>query len=221
MIFCAIILIISVLLLLFYASYNVGSGVYVKAVCRIPTDRKQVMLTFDDGVDEVQTPLVLDVLRRHHVKATFFLVGERAQAHPDIVWRLVAEGHTIGIHTWRHQNMFPFGATATITADLQRTRNLLEQLAGQPVTRFRPPFGVTNPHIGRAVRRLGLTTVGWSIRSHDTNPKRTRADIVQRIERRLHPGAIILLHDNRAESDVLLEKILLMLQKHNYEITNI
>lgn len=221
MIFCAIILIISVLLFLFYASYNVGSGVYVKAVCRIPTDRKQVMLTFDDGVDEVQTPLVLDVLRRHHVKATFFLVGERAQAHPDIVRRLVAEGHTIGIHTWQHRNTFPFGATATITADLQRTRNLLEQLAGQPVTRFRPPFGVTNPHIGRAVRRLGLTTVGWSIRSHDTNPKRTRADIVQRIERRLHPGAIILLHDNRAESDVLLEKILLMLQKHNYEITNI
>lgn len=221
MIFCAIILIISALLFLFYASYNVGSGVYVKAVCCIPTDRKQVMLTFDDGVDEVQTPLVLDVLRRHHVKATFFLVGERAQAHPDIVRRLVAEGHTIGIHTWRHQNTFPFGATATITADLQRTRNLLEQLAGQPVTRFRPPFGVTNPHIGRSVRRLGLTTVGWSIRSHDTNPKRTRADIVQRIERRLHPGAIILLHDNRAESDVLLEKILLMLQKHNYEITNI
>lgn len=221
MIFCAIILIISVLLFLFHASYNVGSGVYVKAVCRIPTDRKQVMLTFDDGVDEVQTPLVLDVLRRHHVKATFFLVGERAQAHPDIVRRMVAEGHTIGIHTWQHRNTFPFGATATITADLKRTRNLLEQLAGQPVTRFRPPFGVTNPHIGRAVRRLGLTTVGWSIRSHDTNPKRTRADIVQRIERRLHPGAIILLHDNRAESDVLLEKILLMLQKHNYEITNI
>lgn len=221
MIFCAIILIISVLLFLSYASYNVGSGVYVKAVCRIPTDRKQVMLTFDDGVDEVQTPLVLDVLQRHHVKATFFLVGERAQAHPDIVRRLVAEGHTIGIHTWQHRNTFPFGATATITADLQRTRNLLEQLAGQPVTRFRPPFGVTNPHIGRAVRRLGLTTVGWSIRSHDTNPKRTRADIVQRIERRLHPGAIILLHDNRAESDVLLEKILLMLQKHNYEIMNI
>lgn len=221
MIFCIIILIISALLFLFYASYNVGSGVYVKAVCRIPTDRKQVMLTFDDGVDEVQTPLVLDVLQRHNVKATFFLVGERAQAHPDIVRRMVAEGHTIGIHTWRHQNTFPFGATATITADLQRTRNLLEQLTGQPVTRFRPPFGVTNPHIGRAVRRLGLTTVGWSIRSHDTNPKRTRTDIVQRIERRLHPGAIILLHDNRAESDVLLEKILLMLQKHNYEITNI
>lgn len=221
MIFCVIILIISALLFLFYASYNVGSGVYVKAVCRIPTDRKQVMLTFDDGVDEVQTPLVLDVLRRHHVKATFFLVGERAQAHPDIVRRLVAEGHTIGIHTWQHRNTFPFGATATITADLQRTRNLLEQLAGQPVTRFRPPFGVTNPHIGRAVRRLGLTTVGWSIRSHDTNPKRTRANIVQRIECRLHPGAIILLHDNRAESDVLLEKILLMLQKHNYEIMNI
>ncbi|MGM9746904.1 MAG: polysaccharide deacetylase family protein [Paludibacteraceae bacterium] len=214
-------MIVSILLFLFYASYNVGSGVYVKAVCRIPTDRKQVMLTFDDGVDEVQTPLVLDVLRRHHVKATFFLVGERAQAHPDIVRRMVAEGHTIGIHTWRHQNTFPLGATATITADLQRTRNLLEQLAGQPVTRFRPPFGVTNPHIGRAVRRLGLTTVGWSIRSHDTNPKRTRTDIVQRIERRLHSGAIILLHDNRAESDVLLEKILLMLQKYNYEITNI
>ena len=104
----AIILIISALTFMFYASYNVGSGVYVKAVCRIPTDQKQVALTFDDGIDRVQTPLVLDVLQRHHIKATFFLVGERAQAHPDIVRRMVAEGHTIGIHTWQHRNTSSF-----------------------------------------------------------------------------------------------------------------
>ena len=217
----AIILIISVLTFMFYASYNVGSGVYVKAVCRIPTDQKQVALTFDDGIDRVQTPLVLDVLQRHHIKATFFLVGERAQAHPDIVRRMVAEGHTIGIHTWQHRNTFPLGSTATITADLQRTRSVLEQLGGQPVTCFRPPFGVTNPPIGKAACRLGLTTVGWSIRSHDTNPKRPRTDIVKRIERRLHPGAIILLHDNRPNSEELLEKILVMLKQHDYTITNL
>ncbi|MGN0186563.1 MAG: polysaccharide deacetylase family protein [Paludibacteraceae bacterium] len=218
MVIVVTILIISVLAFLFYASYSIGSGVYVKALCRVATDKKQIALTFDDGVDGTQTPLVLDVLRRHNVKATFFLVGERAQAHPDIVRRMIAEGHTIGIHTWRHQNTFPFGSTDTIMADLQRTCDLLEQITGQRIILFRPPFGVTNPPIGRAVRRLGLVSVGWNIRSYDTDSKKTRADIVQRIERRLQPGAIVLLHDNRADSEALLEKILVMLKTNEYEI---
>lgn len=214
-----VIAILGVSAFMFYASYNIGSGVYVKAICRIPTDKKEVVLTFDDGVDARQTPLVLDVLRRNNAKACFFVIGEKAAENPDLVRRIVAEGHRIGIHTMRHQGTFPFGSSHQITADLRDTRELLENICGTKIDLFRPPFGVTNPHIGMAVRRLGLKTIGWSIRSYDTDKRRSRTDVAQRIERHLHKGAIILLHDDRTASDLLLEKIFEILNRHEYKVT--
>lgn len=206
---------------LFFASYSLRLGVYVRAVCRLKTDKRAVALTFDDGCDAVQTPKVLDILRENGVHATFFVVGEKAARHPDVVRRMVAEGHRVGIHTMRHEGTFPLKSTRKVTDDLRATRELLERTCGQRIDLFRPPFGVTNPHIGLAVKRLGLKTIGWSIRSYDTNARRTRDDVARRIERRLHRGAIVLLHDDRAESDLLLRKILEMLKRNEYEVTTI
>lgn len=219
--FLSIIGILLIFTLLFLASYSLRLSIYVRAVCRLKTDKRAVALTFDDGCDALQTPKILDILRKNGVHATFFLIGEKAAQCPDVVRRMVAEGHRVGIHTMRHESTFPLKSTRKVMADLRATRELLEQICGEKIDLFRPPFGVTNPHIGLAVRRLGLKTIGWSIRSYDTNARRTRSEVVQRIERRLHSGAIILLHDDRHESDLLLTKLLEMLERHEYEIVTI
>lgn len=92
---------------LFYCSYQIRLGAYVRSLCRNRAAGHVVALTFDDGPDPEQTPRVLDTLREHGVRATFFLIGSKAELHPEIVRRMAAEGHAIGIHTWSHSPGFP------------------------------------------------------------------------------------------------------------------
>lgn len=160
-------------------------------------------LTFDDGPDPQRTPAVLDLLARQGVRATFFVVGARAEVHPELVRRMVAEGHVVGNHSYTHSWRFPLRSLGRTMEELRRTGEVLHRITGRQPRLFRPPFGVTNPTIARAVRRLGLDPVGWSIRSLDTmgqSPERVAA----RILRRLHPGAVILLHDRCAGSERLV-----------------
>ncbi len=95
---------------LFYCSYQIRLGAYVRSLCRNRAAGHVVALTFDDGPDPEQTPRVLDTLREHGVRATFFLIGSKAELHPEIVRRMAAEGHAIGIHTWRPQPRLPDAA---------------------------------------------------------------------------------------------------------------
>lgn len=205
---------------LVWASTDIGSGVYLTAYCA-HAEGREVSLTFDDGPDPEQTPRVLEVLRRHGVQATFFLVGERAEAYPDLVRQIVAEGHAIGGHSYRHGPLFPLLSVRQMTEEITRTRAVLEQLTGQAVRLFRPPFGVTNPMVGRAVKACEVQVVGWSIRSLDTLSRWSRERVCRRIEKRLHPGAVILLHDRMAEADVLLEQLLTTLHRRGYGVRKI
>lgn len=200
-----------------YASASIRSGVYIRALCWKRTDRRVVALTFDDGVDPVQTPRVLDVLRRHGVQSAFFLIGERAERHPELVRRMVQEGHLVGNHSYRHGGCFPLLGVRKMEAELRRTDEVLSGITGQPVTLFRPPFGVTNPTVARAVKKFGYRTVGWSVRSLDTMG-RSSEWVVRRIARRLKPGAVILLHDDRPGSDRLLELVLEQIEREKYTV---
>ncbi len=191
-----------------YASCCIGSGVYLKAYCRGRGDRRTIALTFDDGPDERMTPRVLDVLACRGIRATFFLVGERAGRCPELVRRMVAEGHTIGNHTFTHSGMFPLRGCARMAAELERTRRILQTLTGRCVRLFRPPFGVTNPHVARAVREGGYATIGWSVRSFDTVARTPRRKVLARAVGRLHPGAVVLLHDRCEGADRLLEALI-------------
>lgn len=199
-----------------YASASIRSGVYVRALCRKRTDRRAVALTFDDGVDGEWTPRVLDMLQRHGVEATFFLIGERAERHPDLVQRMVNEGHLVGNHSYRHGGCFPLLSRRKMVEELRRTDEVLSGSTGRPVTLFRPPFGVTNPTVAWVVKKFGYRTVGWSIRSLDTMGRPSR--VVRRIARRLKPGAVILLHDDRPDSDRLLEMVLKRIGRERYTV---
>ena len=146
--------------LLVRGSASVRASWYLRMRCRARRAGRRVALTFDDGPDPQRTPAVLDLLARQGVRATFFVVGARAEAHPELVRRMVAEGHVVGNHSYTHSWRFPLRSLGRTMEELCRTGEVLHRITGRQPRLFRPPFGVTNPTIARAVRRLGLDPVG-------------------------------------------------------------
>ena len=182
--------------------------------CNKTTKNDWVAITFDDGPHPDFTPQVLELLHRYNAKATFFCIGKQVAQHPDMVKEIIAEGHTLGNHTYSHSKTFGFLSTEKVVEELQRTRETIQQLTGLDSILYRPAFGVTNPSIGSAVDQLGIQTIGWSIRSLDTT-YRSKKTLLHRITHRLKRGDIILLHDTSAKTVEVLEQLLLFLQNNN------
>jgi peptidoglycan-N-acetylglucosamine deacetylase len=154
-----------------------------------------VALTFDDGPDPVDTPKLLDILRDKGVRATFFVVGKRADQYPQIVRRAWAEGHLLGNHTWSHQPLFCFLMPRRLRAEIERGTESIRRSCGFRPRAFRSPVGQRHPLLGPYLKQSGLDYVSWSIRTRDTlirNP-----DILaRRILDKVSNGDIILLHDH-------------------------
>lgn len=154
---------------------------------------RRVALTFDDGPDPEATPRLLRVLAARDVRATFFLIGERAARHPEIVRAMVAEGHEVGNHTWHHRNAWFLGPRAT-AEEILGGRRILAAITGRAPMLYRPPWGIVNAPALRTARRAGLTTVLWSLQPEGLRP-RSPAEQLRYCERRLYDGAILDLHD--------------------------
>ena len=170
-----------------------NAGVFGRVIDGVGVTERVVALTFDDGPSPDVTPRILDVLRREHVRATFFVLGRHAERHPELVERMVREGHEVASHGWSH-GVLTFAGPRRIVWELVRTQRLLERLGVRRVRLFRAPHGFRNPFVVRTAQRLGYRVVGWSAGVFDT--ARPGADvIVARTKRALEPGAIVLLHD--------------------------
>lgn len=215
-----VLVVVCLFVLAVYASAYIGSGVYLRTLCRVRTNKRMIALTFDDGPDLVHTPKVLDVLSAYGVSALFFCVGNKAELYPDIVKRMVDEGHVLGNHSYSHSNGFPVLGRKHMRSDLKYCTDILERISGKRITFFRPPFGVINPTIGSLVREFGFQTIGWSIRSLDTMSC-SRARILSRVMKRVHPGAIVLLHDNQEYSEQLVEQLIVGIRASGYEIVSL
>lgn len=219
-------LIISILALVFFAflvwaSADISNPFYLKSFCRGGKNRPLVAITFDDGPDSEMTPRILEVLRKHSAKATFFLIGEKCEKFPEIVQKIVADGHLIGNHTYSHTAKYTLWNTKKVVAEIEKCQTAIEKITGQKTPYFRPPFGVKNPHIGQAVAKLGLISVGWSIRSLDTISCNSREKVCKNVVKKLHNGAVILLHDRCLDADVLLEMLLIEIEKNGYNTATI
>lgn len=200
---------------LVYASSTLSAQVYMPCQTRLATQEPVVCLTYDDGPSGVSTARVLRVLRNHGVRATFFCIGAQALLHRDQLQAMVRDGHAVGSHSFGHKWYFPLQSSSRIAAELRATQRALEAVCGQHSTSFRPPFGVSNPPIARAVRRVGLRPIGWTIRSFDTM-YRSPARVVDRIVKRLCPGAIILLHDRLPQAAETTELLIEALHARGY-----
>lgn len=219
---------------LIYASCSIKAGIYVKSRCSIGTAKKCVLLTFDDGPHPTQTEKVLDVLKKHNAKGAFFLIGKNAEQYPHIVKRIMEEGHVAGSHSYSHAGLYPLWSYKKIEEDLHKGVSAIEKFedAFSPAAAthkkskfFRPPFGVTNPPIAKAIGRLGLISIGWSIRSFDTTRELSRPlqrkRIIGKVCRKLSPGAIILLHDRLEYSHILLDELICAIKAKGYSIEGI
>lgn len=167
-ILCMLVIVLSITVFMVWASASIRSGVYVRAFCRENTDRKVVYLTFDDGPHPPETERVLDVLREHGARATFFLIGSKVSGNEAVLRRMLEEGHALGLHTYSHAGILPLLSFDKMLADVNEGKRAVESVAGKKISLFRPPFGVTNPTIAKVIRTLGLQTVGWDVRSFDT-----------------------------------------------------
>jgi peptidoglycan/xylan/chitin deacetylase (PgdA/CDA1 family) len=156
-----------------------------------------VALTFDDGPDPITTPRLLDLLAHHRVKATFFLVGRKVADCPDLVKRILAEGHEIGNHSGSHDVFLMLRSRQRLAREIERCQEALAPSGIRPLA-FRPPVGITNPRLGPALDRSGLYCVGFSRRPRDWGNRRVTG-ISQRILARVKQGDIILLHDRACQ----------------------
>jgi peptidoglycan-N-acetylglucosamine deacetylase len=166
-----------------------------------------VALTFDDGPDPVYTPKLLDLLRDKGVKATFFVIGKRADQYPEIVRRAWAEGHLVGTHTWSHDPLFCFLMPRRLRAEIQRGTESVRRSCGFVPRFFRSPVGLRHPLLAPYLENAGLEYISWSIRTLDTFTANSSV-LAQRILNKAAAGDIILLHDHLPRgTDVMLEAL--------------
>lgn len=177
-------------------------------------NKQHISITFDDGPHPEFTPKALDLLKQHNAKATFFCIGQNVEKHPEILQRIISEGHLVANHTYSHSKSFGFFSTSKVVAELKKTNAIIEDVIGKEMKLYRPAFAATNPMIERAVKQLKVSVIGWNVRSLDTTA-RSEKMILNRITRKVSSGDIILLHDTSAKTMVVLEQLLLFLQEKN------
>ena len=182
------------------------------------TDR--VALTFDDGPVPGKTDQVLRILKEFNVPAAFFCIGNRVDKYPGIVRQIDQEGHIIGNHSYWHGKFFDLKSAPMVTRELYDTDVAIYKVIGKKPKFFRPPYGVTNPMIARAVKRLNHTVIGWSLRSFDTitsNPDK----LLRRVTNKLKGGDVVLLHDFSPATVTALPEIISHIKKRGLKIVRL
>jgi len=166
----------------------------VVSLTSVSTVRQQVALTFDDGPHPQHTPVLLDMLAQFRARATFYVIGQNARRYPEILRRIVAEGHEIGNHTWTHPVLSQHG-DGTVLREIDRTQEIIWQTVGAVPVTMRPPYGSFSPRQMRMLHdQRNLPTVVWSVDPQDW--RRPGSDVVaDRMLRGARPGAVILAHD--------------------------
>jgi peptidoglycan-N-acetylglucosamine deacetylase len=178
-------------------------------VTRLPAPAPGVLaLTFDDGPDPEVTPQVLELLARAGHRATFFCVGERVEAHPELAAAIVAAGHGIENHTYSHPNGFALSGPGGMLREVEGAQAVLERIAGRRPSWFRAPAGIQNPFLPFVLARAGLSLVSWTRRGFDTVTPDAARVAARLIGPGLHPGDILLLHDRVAVTLDALPRLL-------------
>jgi len=213
-----LILLLSVyLLFIIIVSVNIRINYHLKAYNRIKNyDSNYISITFDDGPNLDYTPKVLNLLKKYNAKATFFCIGKNINSNPSLIKKIIDDGHTIGNHTYTHSNLIGFFSKKRMVEEIDETNKKIFKITNKNMRLFRPPYGITNPMIAKAIKETGHKAIGWNIRTYDTIIKNPNI-IFYIISRKISPGSIILLHDKSNTTIKLLEMILIFLKKNNYK----
>jgi peptidoglycan/xylan/chitin deacetylase (PgdA/CDA1 family) len=191
----------------------------------LSTGTSSVALTFDDGPDPGQTPRMLKLLAQQHVHATFCLVGENVQRHPELVRKIVAGGHTLCNHTWSHSLKIGKQSAAQIHADLQRTNDAILRAAPKAkIEYFRAPGGNFTPRLVAEAKAMGMTSLYWRVDPRDwdhpvgESDAAHRARVIRMVEKHVGKGSIILSHDYNQPDTIAAYRTLIPWLRHRYQL---
>ena len=188
---------------------------YTSVICKAKTNEKVLSLSFDDGPDKVITPQILNILKTNNIKATFFIIGEKAEKNPEIIKRIHSDGHLIGNHSYRHGFWFDMKCKSKMIKEMQKTDQVIKEIISKELNLFRPPYGITNPPLARAIKKMDYKVIGWNIRSFDKSNKSVDR-IVKCVSRKMKAGSIVLLHDDHKNILEILEGVIKEAQKKSY-----
>lgn len=188
------------------------------------TTKKVIYLTFDAGYENGCTSKILDVLKKHHVPAAFFLVGNYIQSNPDLVQRMVAEGHTVGNHTMHHYDMSKISDLSAFRKELEDLEKLYFSVTGEEMKKFyRPPQGIYSEKNLEMAKQMGYRTVFWSLAYVDWNNDNqpTAEYALSKLLPRTHDGMVVLLHSTSATNAQILDELLTKWKEMGYEFAPI
>ncbi len=204
-------------LIVFYGCYYVGSNFFIKIVCSANTTKKEIAISFDDGPATNYTPQILQLLKAENVTATFFCIGSRIAGNENILQQITEEGHIIGNHSYSHHFWFDMFSVKKMQNDLWHMDEEMKRVTGLQPKLFRPPYGVTNPNLKKAIVNGGYTPVGWSVRSMDTVIK-DGGKLLAKINAALKPGAVFLFHDTSKTTLEVLPQFIQEVKNKGYQI---
>ena len=184
------------------------------------TREKIIYLTFDAGYENGNTSAILDALKKHKVPATFFLVGNYLNTSPELVKRMIADGHTVGNHTFHHPDMSKISTPETFSEELNSLEALYQEVTGQPMKKYyRPPQGKYSESNLQMAKDLGYHTFFWSLAYVDwyENQQPTHEEAFKKLLGRIHPGAIVLLHSTSRTNAEILDELLTKWEDMGYQ----
>lgn len=191
-----------------YNAYFCGEG-----------QEKVIYLTFDCGYENGNTEKILDALHKHNAKATFFVVGHFLESAPDLVKRMKEEGHMVGNHTWRHPDMDTIAEEAKFREELDLVAAKYKEITGEELNHFyRPPQGKYNLNNLAMAKKLGYQTIFWSLAYVDWNvdAQPTKEEAFSKLTGRVHPGAVVLLHNTSKTNGEILDELLTKWEEMGY-----
>jgi peptidoglycan/xylan/chitin deacetylase (PgdA/CDA1 family) len=210
-----------------YQSMSPTSRWYGKTFTGITRGARQIALTYDDGPNDLHTLRLLEVLARHGIHATFFLIGRYVQQRPEIVHEIIHAGHVVGNHTFTHP-LLTFKSEVEIRQELTQCRSAIQDAIGSHSNLFRPPFGGRRPVVLRAARGLGLEPVMWNVTGYDWNAP-PAAVIEKKVASQIRGGDVILLHDgghkqlgtDRSQTVIATDQLITRYKTEGYEFVTV
>ena len=188
------------------------------------TDEKVLYLTFDSGYENGNTPAILDALKKHNAPATFFAVGNFIEDNPELVRRIVNEGHTVGNHTMTHPDMSKISSLESFQQELEDVESLYKEIIGEPMIKFyRPPRGIYSTDNLAMAKQQGYHTFFWSLAYVDwiQDQQPSKEEAFSKLLTRVHPGSIVLLHSTSSTNAAILDELLTKWEEMGYHFSSL
>lgn len=200
-------------------SIKIGLNFYFKSANGIKTKEKIIAITFDDGPHPEITPKLLDILKQENTPATFFCIGQKIEAHPNVVKVIHKDGHLIGNHSHTHHRWFDLFGKNKMIKEIELTNETIRKLIGKVPILFRPPYGVTNPTLKGALKKTNMISAGWSLRSFDTVWDKEK--VLKKLMTKTKPGNVVLFHDTDEKILPLIKEYIAWINKNDFKIVGL